>query len=201
MYTTVEYGKLKKKYGSCSSWAIWNEGDQRDTSVIDGKIDQLNTKYVFLGLNPSDTIAKLPSWSNFHVGRHDRKLMFSCSNSELSGSYLTDIFKGIPTTNAAEFAVELEKCVTKDPEFINKQVDDFNTEMTDIKMNKDTVFIVLGNDAKRYFKKYFQKGFKNNVLYIRHYSSRGTDEGWVNELGKELGIKKIEEWRKGELNM
>lgn len=195
----MEYEELKNKYGSYSSWAIWNEKDQKDTTVIDKNLKELNTNYVFIGLNIS-RLLDTPAWSNFHGGKHDRKLMFACNNSKLKGSYLTDIFKGIPTTTAVEFATELKKCITNDSKFIDKQIADFNKEMEDIKIGKDTVLVVLGNDARKYFKKYFQNEYENKLVYYCHYSYyRIPDEEWVNGLWKKLGIKKIEEWRKSKL--
>ena len=102
MYTTNEYEKLSMEYGPCSSWAIWDENDQNDTSVIDESVAQLNTRYVFVGLNISKDLKK-PSWSNFHGGQHDRKLMYACNNdTKLRGSYLTDIFKYHANANARE---------------------------------------------------------------------------------------------------
>lgn len=193
MYTATEYKELKEKYGSYSSWAIWNEKNQKNTTVIDDNLNELNTKYVFLGLNPSKLLEKLPLWSNYHVGRHDRKLMFACNNSKLRGSYLGDIFNGIPTTTAKEFEVELKKCFARDPEYINKQVAAFKDEMKGIRIDENTIFIVLGKDARRYFEESFKSGIKNKVVYYCHHSSRVTDENWVNKLWsiKEIGINEI----------
>lgn len=209
MYTATEYEKLEEKYGQYSSWAIWNENDQKDTTLIKENFKELNTNYVFLGLNISEFLGK-PLWSNFHIdkngriGRHDRKLMFACNDSKLRGSYITDIFKDLPIAKASE----VKKYIKEHPEVIPRHVDFFNKEMIDINSDKNTVFIVLGADSSfllKCFNEHFKNKIKGMVLNIRHYSSPGTDEDWVNELWsiKEIGINKIfkkEEWLKSKQN-
>ena len=182
----MEYNELKEKYGSCSSWAIWNENDPKDTSVIDKNIAQLNTNYVFVGLNISRDLKK-PLWSNFHGGKHDRKLMYACNRTKLRGCYITDLFKDIPTTKECC----LKALVGWDPNILKKNIKSFGEEMKDIGVNEDTVFIVLGNAAKEYFIKYFQDGHKKEPVYHCHYSSRVKDEVWVNGLWEKLGINGI----------
>lgn len=200
MYTHTKYRKLKKKYGSFSSWAIWNVDDQKDTSVIEKNITQLNTSYIFVGLNIS-RLLKSPPWSNFHGGRHDRKLMYACNDTKLRGSYFTDIFKDLPKSKASE----VKKYLKENPAEIQKNVELFKQEMKDITVNDNTVFVVVGSDTSfllEIFKTKFQGDIKDHKVFnIRHYSSRGKDEDWVNELWsrKEIGIDKIfkkSEWRK-----
>ena len=53
MYTLDKYNILKAKYGSVASWAIWNDKDLSDTSVIDKNYKELHSRYVLLGLNIS----------------------------------------------------------------------------------------------------------------------------------------------------
>jgi len=185
MYNNKKYEKLKGKYGSCSSWAIWNKDDVKDTSIIDKQFDILNPKYVFLGLNISKDL-KNSAWSNFHGGKHDRKLMRACNETKLRGSYLTDIFKDIPESKS----FKLKKYIDKNISVIKENVDYFNKEMKDIGVDENTVFIVLGVNASKYFKKYFQHKYKNKVLNYYHYSYWGiTDKKWVKELLRKFDIK------------
>ena len=205
MYTKKEYNYLKKKYGQYSSWAIWNCDEdkkchiskQRDTALIDTHCRELHTRYVFLGLNIASPLKEAP-WSNFHGGKNDRKLVYACNNNKkLRGAYLTDIFKGIPTTRATQ----LERKIKGDPKIIQKHVDLFNKEMADIKVTRDTVFIILGVEGSLvsdYFKNHFQKeqkviGIKDSDRFKNyyHYSCyKKSDEGWVNGLWNKLGINK-----------
>lgn len=51
MVDKVSYFELKEKYSNQSSWAIWNDDDPSDTTVIEKNINVLNTKNVIVGLN------------------------------------------------------------------------------------------------------------------------------------------------------
>lgn len=184
MYSIGEYKNLISKYGSCASWAVWNYDDAGDTSIIGQNINKLHSKFILLGLNISRPLTNKP-WSNFHDNSHARKLKYACKDTILHGSYITDIFKGIDEPKSTKF----EKLLTD--KIITENVDVFNQEMRDIKINDDTQFIVLGNLTARYFDKYFKQGYKNNVIYYNHYSWYGIKDGeWVNGLWKKLNINK-----------
>ncbi len=182
MYSLEEYENLKTKYGSYASWAIWDENDQKDTSVIDRYFDQLSPRYVFVGLNISAPLRDA-SWSNFHAGRHDRKLKYACNDTVLRGSFLTDLFKGIP--EAKSFRVN--GMLTND--IIKENVSFFEQEMRDIKLKTESTLVILGGMASRYFDDYFKHLFNNEVIKYRHYSSYGTDREWVEGLWNQLDIK------------
>jgi len=180
MYSLDEYNKLENKYGFYSSWAIWNKDNQKDTSLIKDSLEEIHSKYVFLALNISAPLTKV--WSNFHGGKHDRKLVQACNHSHFRGSYITDIFKGIedPDSSALKNIPE---------EIIIQNVSFFEEEMRDIKVNKDTVFIILGTKTSilsKYFNRYFRKNYTDNkVINYYHYSYYGiTDDDWVRGLLK-----------------
>jgi hypothetical protein len=181
MYSLKEFDFLENKYGPYSSWAIWNEKDQKDTSVIRDNIKKLNTKYVFLALNISKPLEK--SWSNFHGGKHDRKLIKACLNSDLKGAYITDIFKGIVDPDSSKLKGLPE-------EIIKNNVNFFNQEMSDINITDETIFIVLGVEGSiisNYFEKYFRIKYKNRFINYYHYSYYGiSDKEWVDGLINKL---------------
>jgi len=179
MYSRQEYDNLKRKYGGYSSWAIWDEKNPKDPSIIESSLDTLNSRYVFLGLNISKELSDTP-WQNFHGGRHDRKLMKLVSRSpHLRGSYLTDLFKDFPEAKSSAL-----KNIPED--IIKGHVHIFSKEMEDIGITDGTVFVVLGNDVSGYFKKYFQGKYKNNkIIDYYHYSYYGkgmTYQNWINGL-------------------
>lgn len=182
MYSTDEYNALVSKYGLLSSWAVWDYKIESDLSIIDTNTNILNSKNVFLGLNISSSLKNIP-WCNFHGGKHDRKLKYACNDTILRGSYITDLFKDIPEVQSAK----IEKHIT--PEIVAKNIGFFDQEMSDVKANSNSKFIVLGKKAEFYYKEYFDQKITNNVLYYPHYSStRDTDKKWVLGLWKELGI-------------
>ncbi len=186
MYNLDEYKELTSKYGSVASWAIWNDENLSDTSIIDLNFNELNSKYILLGLNISKPL-KDKSWINFHSGKHDRKLKQACNHSILRGSYMTDIFKCIDNPNSADFRRSLTDRV------IRENVDSFIQEMQDVKVNEKSQFIVFGKENSliaQCFDKYFKTNFKNNVIYYYHYSYYTlTDKDWVRGLWQKLNIE------------
>jgi hypothetical protein len=185
MLNIVEYKQLVLKYGSHSSWAIWDYKKESDASIIGKNFNQLHSKFVLLALNASGSIAK-PPWSNFRGGKHDRKLKYACNDTQLRGSYITDIFKDIPEPKSRKI-----KSLLTD-EIIDKNVSLFNQEMRDIGINELTQFIVLGAPnslLSKYFNNHFRQNYKNHITYYYHYSYyRLTDRAWVEGFWKKLGI-------------
>ncbi len=185
MYTIDEYNELKTKYGAYSSWAIWDYQKESDTSIIDKNYVELSTDYILLGLNISATLGK-KLWVNFHGGKHDRKLKYACNDTKLRGSYLTDLFKGLPEAKSNKLKDKLTD------EIINENVKIFNQEMEDVKIHSKSQFIVLGtqdSQIAKVFNKYFNHKYRNPIIYHYHYSFYGiTDEIWVQGLWRKLGI-------------
>lgn len=186
MYSLNEYNILASKYGTYSSWAIWNPQNPTDTTIIDKYVDQLHSKFVVLGLNISRPLVNKPTWSNFHGKTHDRKLNYACNDTILRGSYITDIFKGIVNPNSTNFLKYLTK------EQIEGNVNVFNQEMADIRINSDTKFIVLGTPNSilaKCFNSYFKQNYKNPIVHYYHYSYFTlTDKEWVTGLWGKLYI-------------
>lgn len=179
MYSQETYENLKQKYGSYSSWAIWNEDDVHDTTIIDKHFSKLNSKYIILGLNISGVLGA-KSWTNFHDNTHSRKLRYACNHSEFRGCYITDIFKDFPEANSLKVKQNISE------ELITHNVEFFKQEMKDININENSIFIVLGGLTKDYFNKYFKPYFQNKVIYFDHYSAyaKYTDQGWAEEFLK-----------------
>jgi hypothetical protein len=183
MYSKDEYNALVSKYGLLSSWAIWNEENPENTLVIEENIDQLNCNYIFVGLNISRLI-DLSAWRNFHDNTHARKLRYACNNTGLRGSYLTDLFKDLPEANSNK----VKDILTT--ELINKNVDFFIQEMTDVQIGANSIFIILGSLTAQYFDRYYKQHFNNKVIYYDHYSAyaKYTDKEWVDGLWDKLEL-------------
>ncbi|MCX6143024.1 MAG: hypothetical protein NTZ35_07375 [Ignavibacteriales bacterium] len=182
---------LTRKYGKFSSWAIWCHENEACPSIIQARTRDLHSKYVFVGLNASGKFKSNGPWANFRGGAHDRKLKYACNDiSELRGSYLTDMFKGIETKTSAE----LFRKLGRESERLKKQVRTFRREMKDVGASSTTTFVVLGVAGSRtaeYFEKHYAKDLQcRKVVYYYHYSyTRLTDKKWVEGLWERLGIK------------
>lgn len=186
MYSKEKYNLLKENYGAYASWAIWNEDTKNDITVIDNNVTELQSKFIFLGLNISKPLLDTP-WSNFHGGKNDRKLMYACNDTVLRGSYLTDLFKGIPEAKSAQ----LYAYIKQSPDILAENVSIFKQEMADVEIDKNTLFVVLGKGILPFYLEFFGSDFKNQYICYPHYASHGTDKDWVEGLWKVLGIKKM----------
>jgi len=188
-YTVEEFKKLESKHGAYATWAIWKQSkdrtDERDVACIEAALSDLNSNYVFVGLNISSPVS---IWGNFRGGKHDRKLKYALNNTSLRGSYMTDLFKNIVEPSSASFY----KKVNGDSNLINENVQRFIEEMKDVKITSDSTFVILGTENSytgKLFNKHFKQHFPNNkVVYHRHYSSRGTDKEWVESCWKTLNV-------------
>lgn len=186
MYNNDEYNDLALKYGSFASWAIWNHKNQSDASIIGENRGSLHSKFVLLALNFSQGLIK-QSWGNFHYGPSNvRKLKFACNDNKLRGSYMTDLFKNMVEKNSAHVKSLLNKDV------IQRNIDLFNQEMKDLKVDNNSTFIVWGVPSSQlawYFNTYFKQEYKNPVIYHNHYSYYGiSDKEWVTSFWEKLKI-------------
>ena len=72
-------------------------------------------------------------------------------------------------------------------------MDLFKQEMSDLKISSGTTFILMGTEQSTLatlYKKYFQIHFPDaRTIYHRHYSSRGSDQEWVESMWRTLGIE------------
>lgn len=184
MYSLTEYKNLISKYGAFASWAIWDYIKPYDTEVINENYKQLHSNYVLLGLNFSHELVG-NIWQNFHDNTHARKIKYACNDTKLRGSYITDLFKGIPEAKSSNLRYRLTNKI------IDENVELFIQEMKDIKLNDKSQFIIFGDLATQLFNSYFSKNYKNNVLSIRHYSDyRLTDKEWVEGFWEKLNINR-----------
>ena len=178
MITKEQYELLKKNYGSVASWAIWkspgatDRNDIGDVSIFDDEniLVQLNSKYVFVGLNGSgahdDYMDKTRPWHNFHSSKssgYDYKLRFALSGTEYWGSYITDIIKDFPEGDSKN----VEEYCKLHPDYLKAQLECFEKE---ISILGKPVLIALGGACYRYLHTYLRGKYK--IYKIIHYSYR-----------------------------
>jgi len=184
MYNSSDLTKLSRRLGSYASWAIWSYENEKDVAIINRSKAELHSDFVFIGLNISASLNNIP-WSNFHGGRHDRKLKYACNDTILRGSYMTDLFKGVPEVNSNKLRHLLTQKV------IDENVDLFNREMELIKLKPESQFIILGSLSAEYYHRYFRQERRNTVICHHHHSWYGiSDREWVNLLWNKLGINR-----------
>src|SRR5690554_5340017 len=101
MITKSKFEEIKKIYGRFSTWAIWDENNESDTEIIENNIDKLHTNWIIIGLNISKPVGVS---GNFRGGKHDRKIKTAFSNTNILGSYMTDLIK-----KSEKSSTEIEK--------------------------------------------------------------------------------------------
>ncbi len=182
MFSKGEFQNIKDRYGECASWAIWNKEDESDTKIIEEQLENLHSEYVGIGLNISQ---KVSLWGNFRGGKHDRKLKYAFNHTKIRGSYLTDLIKNVVGKNSSEI---LRKVKNREIN-IDVHVDSFKEEMKDLKIDDSSKFLVFGSAARELFESHYEKHFPENKAYfLKHYSSRGTDEEWVTNVCDRLNV-------------
>lgn len=132
-----------------------------------------------VGLNIS---APLPlPWSNFRIGRNDRKLIHAFNEGCFRGAYMTDLIKGEVEVNSAN----IQKRIRSGDLDINRHISDFVTEMKDIGATESPFFILFGGLVSELFTKYLAGDYP---LYVscQHYAVYGSSETWASETLERL---------------
>ena len=142
------FEEIRAKYGKVASWAIWDPDDYDDPTIIEKHVEELTTRYVFVGLNVSNEISQ-SDWKNFHCrhrGGSDYKLMEKYNDSPYRGAYMTDILKDWVEVDSSE----IERSVKENPERLQENIELFLQELADIGAEDSEVF-VFGNAAWNIF--------------------------------------------------
>jgi hypothetical protein len=168
------FHKLKAKYGKHSSWAIWNHDKPEDTEVIKPNLNCLNISVVLVALNISKRIPT--NWQNFHGRDHARKLMYAFNKSPYRGAYMTDLIKEVEVDSGMLWAR-----IKNRPDYVDEQIAKFRHEMDDVGVQKHALFILFGKQAAKIFENRLADVYPNHVR-CPHYSRRGTDAQWVDEV-------------------
>lgn len=196
------YKKMKDEFGSYSSWAVWENPEERkmsNTKYLKKFEDEayirenLRTDYVFVGLNIADhNIDEFDDWRNFHSNRkvHQRDyvlayLLDRVCGGKFWGSYMTDIYKGIAETKSAKLQKDIDGGLYD--EQILKSRELFKRELEYLEKNNKgykPVLICFGTSA--YEETFYQFGDEYKVVYIKHFSASGSieslEESWTKIL-------------------
>lgn len=170
--------RLANEFGFTSSWAVWNPDDLRDLSVIKSNHEKLFKNVVMVGLNVSATIDT--PWQNFHIGTNDRKLMEAFNDTSYRGAYMTDLIKDHTEAKSDKLLNELTE------EKLSENFNRFYREMDILGAEKNTLFILFGNQVKELFLKEPIFHF-NNIVCCMHYSYYGiTKSEWIRQTRETL---------------
>ena len=182
MFNKLEIEKIKNEFGKFSSWAIWDFQNEKNTTIIENNVELLHNNYVFIGLNISKEVG---IWENFRGGKHDRKIKYAFNSIiHIKGAYMTDLIKEVEVEST-----NLLKKINVGTVDILKQVNILRSELNLINVTSKSKFIIFGNVAREIYDEYFEKYFpENKVYYLKHYSGRGDDKKWVENVWERLNI-------------
>ena len=169
-----EYEKIKLKYGSMSSWAIWIEQGEKiksnmgDTTFFENPtiktLKTLNPNIILVGLNISEKIDRV--FGNFHPDKskaQDYKTRYALKNTIFWGAYMTDIIKDFQE----KVSGNMMKYLNKNKNFEKENIIKFEEELSDIG-SKSPIIIAFGNDSYKILK----RNFKHYKIYkVSHYSA------------------------------
>lgn len=186
MFSNLEIEKIKDEFGKFSSWAIWDFQNEKNTTIIENNLELLHSNYVFIGLNISKEVG---IWENFRGGKHDRKIKYAFNSiRHIKCAYMTDLIKKVEVDST-----NLLKEIKDGKIDIIKQVNILRSELNLIKVTSKSKFIIFGNVAREIYDEYFEKYFpENKVFYLKHYSGRGDDKKWVENVWERLNITDLE---------
>ena len=195
MIDKATYEKMMERWGDVSSWLVWrprfktaksNVGNMEWTKDAN-LLDTLNTRFVFVGLNCSEGEKKdeaekakepIVPWRNFHSpwgGAMDYKLRCAFEGTPYWGSYITDFFKGLPTSNSHD----LRRRIKQEPWRIADAVRTLEEEIA--ALGGDKVLVGIGVDAHALLVEHF--GRRCKVVGVRHYSDpRKNDVNYRAEV-------------------
>lgn len=184
MVSREKFEEIKEKYGHWSSWALWAEAGETpksnvgDLSIFEGNdfLNQLNTKFVLVGLNISRADIKRPL-ANFHspLSRaQDYKIRYAVKNTSISGSYMTDVIKDFNEVESGKLVTYLKK----NKQFELENIFIFRREIQDLGASNpilvalgDATYDILARNITEY-----------KVLKIKHYSHYMNKENYRKEV-------------------
>jgi len=173
------------------SWAVWDENDSSNPSIVDESIDDLRTDVIIVGLNKSKALGN--NWQNYHGGKHDRKLMYAFNKSPYKGAYMTDLVSNTITKSAKSLFDQ------ENEESLCQEMENFHDEMKLLGIDSNTLFILLGGKVKDLFFDLLNVYYHNAVAIPHHSSTIYKDHLWVekvwqkiishNKMANDAGIK------------
>ena len=196
MIERSRYEILKRDYGDVASWAVWELPGTTPKSFIDvvpnfddeSMQAMLGTGYVLVGLNASSThgstAANQGPWKDFHSGYrygNDFKLRFALMNTELWGSYITDVIKRFPEVDSKKLA----RVLRDNPTIVEDNIRTLRKELE--VLGETHTLVALGAKTYGILQRHFGGEYK--VVKVRHFACRGSKEAYREGVLSALGLE------------
>lgn len=143
--------KAMANYKNTASWAVWPSSESydrtSDISFPDENLDEvLHARSIIVGLNPGESSAEPKPWHNFHTSpRHnDHFLAEAFRDTPHWGAYMTDLLAEV---NSKSSTLDLSnETILRDVGILVEQLQVLSAV--------DPLFIVIGNETAKAFKKH-----------------------------------------------
>ncbi|MDF1878409.1 hypothetical protein JHD46_02005 [Sulfurimonas sp. SAG-AH-194-C20] len=195
-----KFEKIKKKYGSVSSWAIWEKMGEKPKSNISNmeilEIDKnpkllelLNTNIVMVGLNFARECEFKEPFMNFHDSNphgQDYKIRYAFEDTQYYGAYMTDIIKNFPMLNSKDVFKHLKQ----NPDELREQLNEFENELKYIN-SCDPIILAFGEQAYQILQKGLDKSKYSCLIKLTHYSHHISMEKYRKNILSQIqeGLK------------
>lgn len=164
-----------------ASWAVWASrvgvGDtswSRDTSILTyehlGPLIHVDAVFIALNDGGAERAAALPAWHMFHSGRRDYMLAEAVEGTWLWGAYMTDFFKGMPTSTASDLKAHLKGLGSVERRRVERAMADQVRNELDILGGTDPLLIAVGASAHEVVVEHLGQRYRTTRL--THYSAR-----------------------------
>jgi hypothetical protein len=187
------FERIKEKYGSYASWAVWADppggpkSGMGDLSVLDPDqnptlLEKLRNDVVMLGLNISRPVP-VPL-SNFHPQyseAQDYKTRYAFAGTPYYGAYMTDLIKGVVMLESGN----LMRYLAANPFLIAKNVNDLLEELDELQSASPTL-IAFGGDSYRLAAKHIPPSRYSRLVRVTHYSHYISKETYRDRVLAEL---------------
>ena len=174
---------IKRKYGGCSSWAVWapaskgpksNISDLRlfDRATNPAMLNTLNPAVVMVGLNISRSFDE--PFRNFHdpsPRANDFKIRHAFAHTPYYGAYMTDIIKNVEMVKSTD----LLKHLRANPGLIRSNIATFRDELGDLPCRRPTI-LAFGVAAFSLLAENLLPAEYLSLIRLTHYS---------HQIGKE----------------
>ena len=201
MLCISQFEKIKEKYGSVASWAVWDTFGEKPKSNI-GNMDvfeisknnnllqTLKPNVVMVGLNFSREVKFEKPFMNFHDSSpfaNDFKIRYAFHGTSLYGAYMTDIIKNLEMKSSKDVLTHLEI----NPHVTQENITAFRRELLDIG-SVNPIILAFGRGTFGILRKNMHKNEYSHLVKLTHYSHQISKEDYKKDVLLQLHNAGIE---------
>jgi hypothetical protein len=188
------FDRMRQRWGSYGSWAVWAEAsgwptsNVGDLSVLDPDanpelLSTLRDDVVMVGLNIARPFSE--PFRNFHdsySNAKDYKIRYAFKDTPYYGAYMSDIIKGVAEVRSKE----LLRYLKANPSVLQDNIDLFLEELTDLRSARPMI-LVFGGDAHALAREWVPKRAYSRLIRLMHYSNYISHEDYRRKVLDALG--------------